>query len=187
MGPRAAAGDAPVWERPGGWALGSFRLPSGESRAGLVLDDAAFELAVLPQLARRAPGVQLTVRSLLDDWRDSFQLLHDVAAEIRRTGHDDPRWASARTPLSDVEVLAPVQPSGQVFQSGGNYRQHVIDLLLAQRVGGTDDADDELLRRSVPEVEERIAQDIPYVFIGLPSAICGPGGRGRPAGDRIRA
>ena len=98
----------------------------------------------------------------------------EIAAEIRRNGISDPRWESVRTPLADLRVLAPVQPSGQVFQGGANYRQHVIELLVAQRIGGVDGVDaGELRERSVDAVDERIAQDTPYVFLGLPSAMCG--------------
>ena len=98
-----------------------------------------------------------------------------AAARIREAGLTDPRWESLRTPLADLRVLAPVQPPGQVFQSGANYREHVIELLVAQRVGAVDGiGEDELRRRSVDAVEEQIGQDTPYVFLGLPSAICGP-------------
>src|ERR1700745_169982 len=71
------------------------------------------------------PRSPVTVGSLLDDGEASFERLHEFAAEIRTTGIADPRWESVRTPLRDLRVLARVQPSGHVFQSGANYRQHV--------------------------------------------------------------
>jgi 2,4-didehydro-3-deoxy-L-rhamnonate hydrolase len=165
---------APVWERPHGWALGSFRDRAGHPLAGLVLDDAAFDIHRLVVLQNGGPTSLVTVGSLLDDWDASFEWLNELAAEIRRNGISDPRWESVRTPLADLRVLAPVQPSGQVFQGGANYRQHVIELLVAQRIGGVDGVDaGELRERSVDAVDERIAQDTPYVFLGLPSAMCG--------------
>ena len=162
-----------AWERPGGWALGSFRDRAGRALAGLVMDDVAFDVgALLPGAGTTTP---VAVRSLLEDWDASFERLHRAAARIREAGLTDPRWESLRTPLADLRVLAPIQPPGQVFQSGANYREHVIELLVAQRVGAVDGiGEDELRRRSVTAVEERIAQDTPYVFLGLPSAICGP-------------
>ena len=160
-----------VWARPDGWALGSFRDSAEHPLTGLVLDDVAFDIHRL--LARRngAPRSPVTVRALLDDWEASFERLHEFAAEIRTTGIADPRWESVRIALRDLRVLAPVQPSGHVFQAGANYRQHVIELLVAQRVGATDGVDaHELRERSVNAVDERIDQDTPYVFLGLPSA-----------------
>ena len=162
---------APAWSRPDGWALGSFRGRSGRAVTGLVLDDVVFDVNVLMPATSGA----LTVRSLVEDWDANFERLHRRAGEIRETGAGDQLWERARTPLAELQVLAPVQPPGQVFQSGANYRTHVIDLLVAQRVGAEDGMDEgELRRRSVTAVDERIAQDTPYVFLGLPSAVCGP-------------
>jgi 2,4-didehydro-3-deoxy-L-rhamnonate hydrolase len=165
----------PVWERGDGWALGSFRDRAGRALAGLVMGDFAFGVgSLLTAGIGAAAAAPVTVRSLLEDWDGSFDRLQRAAARIRDAGLTDPRWESLRTPLADLSVLAPVQPPGQVFQSGANYREHVIELLVAQRVGAVDGmAEDELRRRSATAVEARIAQDTPYVFLGLPSAICG--------------
>lgn len=68
---------------------------------------------------------------------------------------------------------APVEPR-QLFQSGANYRQHVIDLELAHR--GPDDPRSEAEARAeiAAVMDRRAAEDLPYVFTGLPSAITGP-------------
>jgi 2,4-diketo-3-deoxy-L-fuconate hydrolase len=166
---------APVWERPDGWALGSFRDSAGRPLAGLVIEDVAFDIDHLFARENGAPASPVTVRSLLDGWDAAFGRLQRYAGQIRASGVENSSWEPARTPLAELHVLAPVQPAGQVFQSGANYRQHVIELLVAQRVGATDDLDDrELRERSTTAVDERIAQDTPYVFLGLPSAISGP-------------
>ncbi|MDP4501142.1 fumarylacetoacetate hydrolase family protein [Nonomuraea turcica] len=79
----------------------------------------------------------------------------------------------ARRPLDELRVHAPVEPR-QLFQSGANYRQHVIDLELAHR--GPDDPRSEAEARAeiAAVMDRRAAEDLPYVFTGLPSAITGP-------------
>ncbi|WP_107430377.1 fumarylacetoacetate hydrolase family protein, partial [Streptomyces bobili] len=76
-------------------------------------------------------------------------------------------------PLSDFRVHAPVAPR-QVFQSGANYRQHVIDLHVAHRAPGDDRPEEERRAEAADIMDRRAAEDLPYVFIGLPSAITGP-------------
>ena len=105
----------------------------------------------------------------------------------RRAGPDHPRAAGAlgrgaapparprgRTtagdwqPLDGLRVHAPVEPR-QIFQSGANYRQHVIDLEVAHR-----SPDDPRTERGGAggdrrDMDRRAAEDLPYVFIGLPT------------------
>lgn len=97
--------------------------------------------------------------SLLRDWDAAMTRLGELAA----AGADaDP---AAWRPLDEgLRVLPPVRP-GQVLQSGANYRQHVIDLHVSE---GGDRAEAEAF------MDERAATGEPYIFTGLPSAICGP-------------
>jgi 2-keto-4-pentenoate hydratase/2-oxohepta-3-ene-1,7-dioic acid hydratase in catechol pathway len=61
-----------------------------------------------------------------------------------------------------------------VFQSGANYRQHVIDLHVAHRAPDDDRSEDERRAEAAEIMDRRAAEDLPYVFIGLPSSITGP-------------
>jgi 2-keto-4-pentenoate hydratase/2-oxohepta-3-ene-1,7-dioic acid hydratase in catechol pathway len=61
-----------------------------------------------------------------------------------------------------------------VFQSGANYRQHVIDLHVAHRAPDDDRPEEERRAEAAQIMDRRAAEDLPYVFIGLPSAITGP-------------
>nr|WP_206314127.1 fumarylacetoacetate hydrolase family protein [Streptomyces coryli] len=106
---------------------------------------------------------RLTLRTLLDDWQHALPRLRALA-------HDD---AAARLPLADFRVRAPVEPR-QVFQSGANYRQHVIDLHVAHRSPGDDRSEEERRAEAAEIMDRRAAEDLPYVFIGLPSALTGP-------------
>jgi 2-keto-4-pentenoate hydratase/2-oxohepta-3-ene-1,7-dioic acid hydratase in catechol pathway len=95
--------------------------------------------------------------ALLRDWDAALARLTELAAGDR----SDPDWR----PLGeDLRVLPPVRP-GQILQSGANYRQHVIDLHVAE---GGDRAEAEAM------MDARAATGEPYIFAGLPSAMCGP-------------
>ncbi|MFE1500818.1 fumarylacetoacetate hydrolase family protein, partial [Streptomyces albidoflavus] len=78
-----------------------------------------------------------------------------------------------RRSLTEFRVLAPVEPR-QVFQSGANYRQHVIDLHVAHRAPDDDRSEEERRAEAAEIMDRRAAEDLPYVFIGLPSAVTGP-------------
>ncbi|MGW3514564.1 fumarylacetoacetate hydrolase family protein [Streptomyces hydrogenans] len=105
----------------------------------------------------------LTMRGLLERWPAVLPRLRALAA--------DPE--AVRSPLADFRVLAPVEPR-QVFQSGANYRQHVIDLHVAHRAPDDDRSEEERRAEAAEIMDRRAAEDLPYVFIGLPSSITGP-------------
>jgi 2-keto-4-pentenoate hydratase/2-oxohepta-3-ene-1,7-dioic acid hydratase in catechol pathway len=142
----------------GPFALGTLSAPDGPAFPALVTPDGhALDL-------RAAFGEpHLTVRDLLDRWATALPRLRELAAD---TAHD-------RTPLAHLTVHAPVEPR-QVFQSGANYRQHVIDLHVAHRDRSDGRSDEEARAEAAEIMDRRAAEDLPYVFIGLPSAITGP-------------
>ncbi|MEU3664586.1 fumarylacetoacetate hydrolase family protein [Streptomyces sp. NPDC032940] len=142
----------------GPFALATLSGPEGPAFPALVTPDGhAVDL-------RAALGDErLTVRRLLEDWPAVLPRLRSLV--------DD--GAAKRRPLADFRVHAPVEPR-QVFQSGANYRQHVIDLHVAHRAPGDDRPEAERRAEAAQIMDRRAAQDLPYVFIGLPSAITGP-------------
>ncbi|CAM5680642.1 hypothetical protein SGLAM104S_06228 [Streptomyces glaucescens] len=142
----------------GPFALATLSAPDGPAFPALVTPDGrALDL-------RLALGDgALTVRSLLDDWDTAAPRLAELA--------DDS--GAERVPLAGLRVHAPVEPR-QVFQSGANYRQHVIDLHVAHRAPGDDRPEEERRAEAAEIMDRRAAEDLPYVFIGLPSAITGP-------------
>jgi 2-keto-4-pentenoate hydratase/2-oxohepta-3-ene-1,7-dioic acid hydratase in catechol pathway len=142
----------------GPFALATLSAPDGPRFPALVTPDGtALDL-------RSALGDErLTMLDVLDDWED---LLPSLRALAVGPGTD-------RTPVADLRVHAPVAPR-QVFQSGANYRQHVIDLHVAHRAPGDDRSEAERRAEAAEIMDRRAAEDLPYVFIGLPSAITGP-------------
>ncbi|MFI1371850.1 fumarylacetoacetate hydrolase family protein [Streptomyces longwoodensis] len=142
----------------GPFALATVSAPEGPAFPALVTPDGrALDL-------RSALGEErLTALGVLERWEGLLPRLHALAAD---TG-------LARTPLADLRVHAPVEPR-QVFQSGANYRQHVIDLHVAHRAPGDDRPEDERRAEAAEIMDRRAERDQPYVFLGLPSAVTGP-------------
>ncbi|MGW7265090.1 fumarylacetoacetate hydrolase family protein [Streptomyces sp. NPDC054842] len=142
----------------GPFALGTLSAPDGPAFPALVTPDAQ-----VLDLRIALGEEQLTVRALLDRWETVLPRLRTLAAE----------GSAGRRPLADFRVHAPLEPR-QVFQSGANYRQHVIDLHVAHRAPGDDRPEEERRAEAAEIMDRRAADDLPYVFIGLPTAITGP-------------
>jgi 2-keto-4-pentenoate hydratase/2-oxohepta-3-ene-1,7-dioic acid hydratase in catechol pathway len=142
----------------GPFALATLSAPGGPAFPALVTPDG--RATALPD-AFGEPG--LTMRQVLERWDEVLPRLRALAA--------DP--GARREPLADFRVHAPVEPR-QVFQSGANYRQHVIDLHVAHRAPGDDRPEEERRAEAAEIMDRRAAEDLPYVFIGLPSALTGP-------------
>lgn len=142
------------------FALGRFR-DRGHTFAGLVLEDRVLDLTgPAGGITGAAP---LTVESLLEKWHHAVVVLAELAA----------RPGAGWRPVADVTTLAPVQPR-QIFQSGANYRTHVIDLAVAHRRPDDPRSVEEVRADAAAMMDRRIAEGTPYLFIGLPSAVTGP-------------
>ncbi|MFJ8083019.1 fumarylacetoacetate hydrolase family protein [Streptomyces sp. NPDC096205] len=142
----------------GPFALATLSAPDGPAFPALVTPDAQ-----VLDLRTALGASRATTRTLLDEWETVLPRLRALA---------DDRGGDLR-PLADFRVHAPVEPR-QVFQSGANYRQHVIDLHVAHRAPGDDRPEGERRAEAAEIMDRRAAEDLPYVFLGLPSAITGP-------------
>ncbi|MFJ8825480.1 fumarylacetoacetate hydrolase family protein [Streptomyces sp. NPDC102467] len=133
-------------------ALGQETFPALLRRGGSVVN-----------LRRSFDAPGLTMLDVMEDW----DRLSSAFAELaERPCGDDPSVTAFR-------VHAPIAPR-QVLQSGANYRQHVIDLHVAHRDGSDGLSEEEARAEAAEIMDRRAAEDLPYVFIGLPSAITGP-------------
>lgn len=144
-------------EEPPRFALGHFEDADGRTFAGAVVGDRVAPVDdVLPGIGR--------LNDLLTGWDDNVRALSRHLSGVRLAD-------LARA--DELRVRAPVEPR-QVFQSGANYRTHVVELIVAAaRERGGDDLD-EVRARAVSMMDARADEGSPYVFTGLPSAICGP-------------
>ncbi|MFI2781713.1 fumarylacetoacetate hydrolase family protein [Streptomyces sp. ALB3] len=142
----------------GPFALATLSAPDGPAFPALVTADAQ-----VVDLRAAFGDKSLSIRDLLETWDTAAGRLTALAGDSE----------SERRPLADFRVHAPVEPR-QVFQSGANYRQHVIDLHVAHRAPGDDRSEEERRAEAAEIMDRRADEDLPYVFIGLPSAITGP-------------
>ena len=98
------------------FTLGTFDNGTG-TFPGLVVDETVDDARqVVPHP---------TVAALLTDWATSLPALTAAAAAPVGDG----------VPLSGLRVLPPVTPPGQLFAAGANYRQHVIQMAVAHKLG----------------------------------------------------
>lgn len=138
------------------FALGTFTELDGPASefAGLVAGERVLVL----------PG---TTADLLRDWDAA------AMARLRDRAGGPGRWI----PLAELRPAPPVRP-GQILQSGANYRQHVIDIIVSETAT---DQGHSYRGRSAEQVradaetmmDARAASGEPYLFAGLPSALCG--------------
>ncbi|MFD5875439.1 fumarylacetoacetate hydrolase family protein [Streptomyces sp. NPDC060322] len=142
----------------GPFALATLSAPDGPAFPALVTADAQ-----VLDLRAALSDESLSIRSLLETW-------DAIAARLTELADDS---GLQRRPLADFRVHAPVEPR-QIFQSGANYRQHVIDLHVAHRAPGDDRSAEERRAEAAEIMDRRADEDLPYVFIGLPSSITGP-------------
>jgi 2-keto-4-pentenoate hydratase/2-oxohepta-3-ene-1,7-dioic acid hydratase in catechol pathway len=134
------------------FGLGMFAGVDGVKFPGLVVDEHVRDLR--PEFA--------DTLSIFADWDAALLRLRELAAEPGDQG------------LADVRALPPVHPSGQVLCGGANYYKHLHQMVVAhlKREGDTR-PDDELRAEAIEVAARRKREEDPFVFPGIPSALCG--------------
>jgi 2-keto-4-pentenoate hydratase/2-oxohepta-3-ene-1,7-dioic acid hydratase in catechol pathway len=140
------------------FAIGTFSTGEGDGFAGLVLGDRVTALH-----ARLGPEV--SVRSLLDDWPESLAALQELADRLSAK--------DCEHRLDQLRPLPPIEPAGQLFQAGANYKQHLVELMGAsnERMHHLSSAEER--RRAIGLLDERARNGTPYVFLGVPYSLTG--------------
>jgi 2-keto-4-pentenoate hydratase/2-oxohepta-3-ene-1,7-dioic acid hydratase in catechol pathway len=144
-------------DHAGPWALAKVGLGNDRPVPALVSRDRFLDLSARPETA----GAR-TVTELLEHWEEVLPVLEAVAADPRT------EWQ----PLAAASLHSPVEPR-QIFQAGANYRTHVIDLAAAHHDGSDGRSIEQVRADAATAMDGRLNQP-PFVFTGLPSAICGP-------------
>jgi 2,4-didehydro-3-deoxy-L-rhamnonate hydrolase len=134
------------------FALGTFARGEGGAFAGLVVDERVHDL-----------GPDTTTLALFRDWDASLECLRALAAAPPGEG----------VPLGELRPLPPVVPAGQVLCGGANYSKHLRQMAYAHLKREGDPRPEEELRAAAAEIAARRAREDPFVFAGLPSALCG--------------
>lgn len=145
------------------FALGTFRAAdnAGRSFSGIVVGDDVIPLTGLEAFPAM---LDRSVFELLQAWADVFPELQALAAS------DAPRVS-----LGSLALLAPLAPR-QIICTGANYRKHVIELMVDQKIdsGESDGSEEERRVRVAKMMDDRIANGEPYAFPKLPSSVTGP-------------
>lgn len=141
------------------FAIGSFEV-AGDAYPGFVVGGLAYDLR--PVL----PGVRVT-GDLFADWDASLDAIQAVG--------DDPDALAAlpSTRVDGARVLPPVQPVGAILAAGANYREHILQMSVAHKLGRTGATDAELWAETAHQTDERRRTGDPYVWTGIPSAVSG--------------
>lgn len=138
------------------FALGTFSDGPSKPFPGIVVAGRVYD-------TRAAVPAAASTSQLLADWETTLEKLQSLADAPVGEGR----------PVGELTVLAPVQPPGQILAAGANYREHVIEITVAHRLGKADAAEEELREQAAREMDERAAHGEPYVWVGVPSAISG--------------
>jgi 2-keto-4-pentenoate hydratase/2-oxohepta-3-ene-1,7-dioic acid hydratase in catechol pathway len=138
------------------FALGTFAHGGGEAFAGLVVEEQVYDL-------RPTLGADTTTLELFRDWDAWLERLRELAAAPPGGG----------TPLVELRPLPPVAPAGQVFCGGANYYKHLREMAYAHLKRDGDPRSEDELRAAADAISARRAREDPFVFAGLPSALCG--------------
>lgn len=104
------------------YKLLTYRADHGRVRAGVLVGDQVFDVAMLTGIAAYA-----TVLDVLNDWDSARPLLKKAAEKVANEN-------IAGTPLKQVELLAPLPHPGTVFCAGANYADHIQEMLGAMKM-----------------------------------------------------
>lgn len=136
------------------FALGTFDAGEGDF-PGQVIGEVVYDV--------REYSGYANVGEILVNWENAFSLLSATA--------EDPAVAGMRA--AELVVRAPVQPAGQLFAAGANYRQHIIEMAMAHGLGLAGATPEERAKQAAADIDERKATGEPYVWTGASSAISG--------------
>lgn len=141
------------------FALGTFASGPGDSFPGLVVEDRVIDL-------RPHFGPTATTSEMLAGWDASLPRLRAIARD------GAPADATA---LNALRPLPPIQPIGQFFCAGANYRKHLTEIVFTMARNDPEETrPEEVLHEEAREfVEKRSASGQPFVFAMPPSAVSG--------------
>jgi 2-keto-4-pentenoate hydratase/2-oxohepta-3-ene-1,7-dioic acid hydratase in catechol pathway len=113
------------------YRLATYARANDEPRAGIVVDDALFDVGALAAKgAMKSSGtVPTQVLQVLEKW----QQLHPLLQQAARDARSGTAGADA-IPVRDVRLLAPILYPGTIFCAGANYRDHVAEMSKAMNL-----------------------------------------------------
>ena len=144
--------DSSAAAAPPPFALGTF-VADGEEFPGMVVDGHVIDIrSILPVVGRTG--------DLFAEWDANLDALQ---TETGRVG----------IPLESLQVVPPVQPVGPILAAGVNYREHIIEMSVAHKLGEAGASDEQLRADAAAELDQRVRAGDPYIWTGIPSAVSG--------------
>lgn len=143
------------------FAIGTFEL-KGAKFPAVVDGDSVYDIrTVLPHVARTG--------DLFDAWDANL----DALAAFLESQPPAPYSYTDAGPGGSLHVLPPVDPIGPILAAGVNYREHIIEMAVAHKLGKEGASDEQLRADAAAEIDERVATGDPYIWTGIPSAVSG--------------
>jgi 2,4-diketo-3-deoxy-L-fuconate hydrolase len=140
----------------GSFGIGTYGS-AGRVFPGLVLPDGA-----LIDLSNRWPDTH----AVFADWDRAFEVLSGIAARGTETG----------LRLRDVQLLPPLAHPNMLC-TGGNYRQHVAEMMTHNRFNQhkrlPGESDEAFFQRNLADIDRRAREGMPFFWTGLHSALAG--------------
>lgn len=144
----------------GSFAIGTFKTEAIGTFPGFVVGERVYDLR------KAIPGIRVT-GDLFAQWDISLDAIAAVVG-------DAPALAALEgVALAEVCTLPPVQPVGPILAAGANYREHILQMSVAHRLGRQDATEEELWTDAANENDERRRSGDPYIWTGIPSAVSG--------------
>ncbi len=143
------------------FAIASFAIDDEVVPVVVVGDDVWDVRAVLPEIVRTG--------DLFARWDANL----DALAAFIETPSAAAQSRAALAEAGRLRVLPPVQPIGPILAAGVNYREHIMEMAVAHKLGKDGATDEQLLADAAAEIDERVATGDPYLWTGIPSAVSG--------------
>lgn len=139
------------------FGIGTFEFERTEF-PGAVVGDVVYDIRDV------LPGISQSVQ-LLEDWDAN---LDRIAAFVSNPAAKGRAWAR-----DALRALPPLQPATALLAAGANYREHIIQMSVAHHLGVETASPARLRADAAKEIDERVRSGDPYVWVGMPSAMCG--------------
>ena len=158
------------------FSLATCSVGSGAPFAALAVTDRVLPLPAAAGFLQRQ-GLSLatnaSVLDLLQQWPHNFSVLQRVADALAGAAESD--LVHAAVSPGELRFHPPVNLPRQIFCSGANYKQHVVQLFVAQTYYKNEGLSlEERLAAGTKMMDERATHGTPFFFCKALSTVTGP-------------
>jgi len=158
------------------YAIGTFSIAGSPPFAGLIVNDNVNAIHGLNTFKDSLGGKIYRTTSMLDildDWEHNLPIIRNAARAIHKKDTLGKSISEQAVPIESLRVHAPIENPRQIFMCRANYRQHVIDLSVANGQGEGETIEERT--ESVIEWIDKIASEgEPFYFAKMATSVTGP-------------